>query len=74
MDWPFGDQVLVEPYIPGRELTVGVMGDRPLAVTELRPRRKVFTTTRQNTLKAAPNTWCRRRCRPPCTKRRCKAP
>lgn len=37
IDWPFGDQVLVEPYIPGRELTVGVMGDRPLAVTELRP-------------------------------------
>jgi D-alanine-D-alanine ligase len=38
IDWPFGDQVLVEPYIPGRELTVGVMGERPLAVTELRPR------------------------------------
>ena len=37
IDWPFGDQVLVEPYIPGRELTVGVMGERPLAVTELRP-------------------------------------
>ena len=28
---------LVERYIPGRELTVGVMGDRPLAVTEIRP-------------------------------------
>ena len=36
-DWPGGNQVLVERYIPGRELTVGVMGDRPLAVTELRP-------------------------------------
>jgi D-alanine-D-alanine ligase len=29
---------LVERYIPGRELTVAVMGDRPLAVTELRPK------------------------------------
>ena len=25
--WSFGDYVLVEPYIAGRELTVGVMGD-----------------------------------------------
>ncbi len=36
-DWPFGDEVLVESYIPGRELTVGVMGERALGVTELRP-------------------------------------
>ena len=36
-EWPFGDAVLVEPYIPGRELTVAVMGDRALGVTELRP-------------------------------------
>ncbi len=35
--WPYGDEVLVERYIPGRELTVSVMGDRALAVTELRP-------------------------------------
>ncbi len=34
--WPFGDTVLVEEYIPGRELTVGVMGDRALTVTEIR--------------------------------------
>jgi D-alanine-D-alanine ligase len=34
----YGDQVLVERYVPGRELTVTVMGDRPLAVTELRPK------------------------------------
>lgn len=38
MEWPFGDIVLVERFIPGRELTVGVMGDRPMAVTELRPK------------------------------------
>lgn len=35
--WGFGDRILVEPFIAGQELTVGVMGDRPLAVTELRP-------------------------------------
>jgi len=35
--WPYGEEVLVERYIPGRELTVSVMGDRALAVTELRP-------------------------------------
>ncbi len=34
-EWPFGAQVLVERYVPGRELTVAVMGDRALAVTEI---------------------------------------
>jgi D-alanine-D-alanine ligase len=33
--WGFGTEVLVERYVPGRELTVGVMGDRPLTVTEI---------------------------------------
>jgi D-alanine-D-alanine ligase len=36
-DWPFGDEVLVERYIPGREITVAVMGDRALGATEIRP-------------------------------------
>jgi len=36
-DWKFGEIALVEPYIPGRELTVAVMGDHALGVTELRP-------------------------------------
>ncbi len=34
-DWAFGDTALVEEYIPGRELTVGVLGDRALLVTEI---------------------------------------
>lgn len=34
-DWPFGSQVMVERFIPGREFTVAVMGDRALAVTEI---------------------------------------
>ncbi len=33
--WTFGRTAMVEEYVPGRELTVGVMGDRALAVTEI---------------------------------------
>jgi len=33
--WPSGDEVMVEEYISGRELTVAVMGDRALCVTEI---------------------------------------
>jgi D-alanine-D-alanine ligase len=34
-DWSFGDKVLVEPYIPGKELTCAVMGDKALGVIEI---------------------------------------
>ena len=30
-------RLLVERYVPGRELTCAVLGDEPLAVTEIRP-------------------------------------
>jgi D-alanine-D-alanine ligase len=33
--WIYGDTVLVEDYIPGRELTASVMGERTLGVTEI---------------------------------------
>jgi D-alanine-D-alanine ligase len=33
--WAYGPQALVEEFVPGRELTVGVMGDRALTVTEI---------------------------------------
>ncbi|MDO6963507.1 D-alanine--D-alanine ligase [Rhizobium alvei] len=36
-DWRYGDTVMVERYIYGRELTCGVMGDKPLGVTEVVP-------------------------------------
>lgn len=36
-DWTFGDKVMVEAFVPGRELTVAVMGDRALGVTEILP-------------------------------------
>ncbi|MCK0198227.1 D-alanine--D-alanine ligase [Ancylobacter sp. 6x-1] len=35
-DWPLGDLILAEPYIPGLELTCAVMGDEPLGVIEIR--------------------------------------
>ncbi|GBR50465.1 D-alanine--D-alanine ligase [Neokomagataea thailandica NBRC 106555] len=35
--WRFGTQALVERFIPGRELTTAVMGDRALAVTDILP-------------------------------------
>jgi D-alanine-D-alanine ligase len=41
-DWAFGDQILVEPYIPGKELTCAVMGDRVLGVIEIVPTVKFY--------------------------------
>jgi D-alanine-D-alanine ligase len=35
--WTFGEEVMVEPYIAGKELCAAVMGDRPLMVTEILP-------------------------------------
>ncbi|MBN8542657.1 MAG: D-alanine--D-alanine ligase [Alphaproteobacteria bacterium] len=34
-NWPYGYAVMVEKYIPGRELTVAVLDDEPLGVTEI---------------------------------------
>ncbi len=36
-DWEFGDRVLVERYIPGKELTCAVMGDEALGVIDIVP-------------------------------------
>jgi D-alanine-D-alanine ligase len=36
-DWPYGDKVLIERYIPGKELTCAVMGERALDVIEIVP-------------------------------------
>lgn len=44
--WIYGESVLLEKYIPGRELTVSVLGHtteaKALAVTELRPKGRDF--------------------------------
>ena len=40
--WPYGRQVMVERFIDGRELTVAVMDDRALAVTEVTSHRGFY--------------------------------
>jgi len=41
-DWTFGEQLLVERYIPGKELTCAVIGDRALDVIEIVPTVKFY--------------------------------
>jgi D-alanine-D-alanine ligase len=36
-EWTFGPHALVEEFIPGREITVGVMGERALTITDITP-------------------------------------
>jgi D-alanine-D-alanine ligase len=36
-DWTFGEMVMIERYIPGKELTCAVLGDRALDVIEIVP-------------------------------------
>jgi D-alanine-D-alanine ligase len=40
-DWTYGDQVMVEPFIPGKELAVSVIGEatgpRALTITDITP-------------------------------------
>lgn len=51
--WPFDEEVLVEAYVPGRELTVAVMGyngdARPLGVLEIRPNNGFYDYTAKYT-------------------------
>jgi D-alanine-D-alanine ligase len=41
-DWAFGEEVLVERYVAGKELTCAVMGDRALDVIEIVPTVKFY--------------------------------
>ena len=40
--WPISDKVMIEKFVPGREITVAVMGDRALGVTELRTDKEFY--------------------------------
>ncbi len=40
--WHYGDNVLVERYIPGREIQVAVMGERALGAIEIRPKGRFY--------------------------------
>jgi D-alanine-D-alanine ligase len=41
-DWAFGEMVMVERYIPGKELTCAVLGDRALDVIEIVPAARFY--------------------------------
>jgi D-alanine-D-alanine ligase len=41
-DWPYGDELLAEPFIAGKELTCAVMGDKALDVIEIVPTARFY--------------------------------
>ncbi|MGH6674333.1 MAG: D-alanine--D-alanine ligase [Xanthobacteraceae bacterium] len=41
-DWAFGDAVMIERYVPGKELTCAVLGDRVLDVIEIVPATRFY--------------------------------
>jgi len=45
----FDGRAIVETFVKGRELTVGVLGDRALPIVELRPRRSFYDYTAKYT-------------------------
>jgi D-alanine-D-alanine ligase len=48
-EWVFGDNILVEKYIPGREIQVAVMGDRAIGAIEIRPLEEFYDYTAKYT-------------------------
>jgi D-alanine-D-alanine ligase len=48
--WCFGEELLIERFVPGRELTVAVMGDRALGVCEIVPRGSFYDYTAKYTV------------------------
>jgi D-alanine-D-alanine ligase len=41
-DWAFGEMVLAEPFIPGKELTCAVIGDEALGVIDIVPTARFY--------------------------------
>jgi D-alanine-D-alanine ligase len=41
-EWTWGEQVLIERYVPGREIQVAVMGERVLGAIEIRPKGRFY--------------------------------
>ncbi|THD42648.1 MAG: D-alanine--D-alanine ligase [Bradyrhizobium sp.] len=41
-DWPYGDRLLAERFVDGKELTCAVMGDKVLDVIEIQPVSEAF--------------------------------
>jgi D-alanine-D-alanine ligase len=40
--WRYDDEVMIEKFIPGRELTVGILGDMALPVGEIKPVHEIY--------------------------------
>jgi D-alanine-D-alanine ligase len=40
--WRYDDEVMIEKFIPGRELTVGILGDLALPVGEIKPVHEIY--------------------------------
>jgi D-alanine-D-alanine ligase len=58
-DWEFGEMILAEPFIPGKELTCAVMGDKALDVIEVVPTAR-FYDYEAKYAPGVPPTCCRR--------------
>jgi D-alanine-D-alanine ligase len=63
-EWNLSSEMMVEEFVPGRELTVAVMGNRRSA-SPRSPPISISTTTKRNMLPADRSTLCRRRSRHP---------
>ncbi len=48
-EWQYGDECLVEPYIPGREVQVAILGDRAIGAIEIRPKQQFYDYTAKYT-------------------------
>jgi D-alanine-D-alanine ligase len=40
--WRYDDEVMIEKFIPGRELTVGILADEALPVGEIKPLHEIY--------------------------------
>ena len=40
--WRYDDEVMIEQFIPGRELTVGILGNKALPVGEIKPVHEIY--------------------------------
>ena len=47
--WRYGSKILIEEFVAGREMTVGVLGDEPLPIVEIRPSQPFFDYTAKYT-------------------------
>lgn len=41
-EWAYGDEVIVERYVPGKEIQVAVVGDKAIGAIEIRPKGRFY--------------------------------